>query len=142
MARNKHRIPFFTILTSRIYNDSDYSFSSTLARKINVFLLPYGIPFAAVFADPAVMTQIVVGLDDQIPQLQLLCVFRRNPGKSYLGSYDVPGNRAGGVAVAVVIDGSDQRAVDVPGILESAVYRDGKRLVADPARGYAGEADH
>ena len=56
-----------------------------------------------------------------------------NPGKSYLGSDDVPRNRAGRVAVSVMIDGGDQCAVDVPGILEGAVYRDGKRLVSDPA---------
>ena len=64
----------------------------------NVLLFPYGVPLAAILADPAVMPQVVGNLDDQIPQFQFLCVFRRNPGKSYLGPYDVPRN-AGGVAV-------------------------------------------
>ena len=87
----------------------------------NVLLLPYGIPLAAVFADPAVMPQIVGNLDNQIPQFQFLCVFRRNPGKSSLGSYDVSRNRAGGVAVSVVVDGGDQRFVNIPGIFESTI---------------------
>ena len=49
---------------------------------------------------------------DQIPQIQFLCVFRRNPGKSTLGSCDASGNRTGGVAVAVVTDGGDRRVAD------------------------------
>ena len=57
---------------------------------VDILCLPNRVIVSAVFTDPAVMPQIIGNLDDQIPQFKLLCVFRRNPGKSYLSAYDVP----------------------------------------------------
>ena len=80
-------------------------------------MFPYRIPLITVFTDSAIMPQVVGDLDNQIPQFKFLCIFRRNPGKSYLSAYDVPGDRSGRVAVSVVIDGGNQRVVDISGIL-------------------------
>ena len=89
-----------------------------MVTDVNVLLFPYRIPLITVFTDSAIMPQVVGDLDNQIPQFKFLCIFRRNPGKSYLSAYDVPGDRPGRVAVSVVIDGGNQRVVDISGILK------------------------
>ncbi len=69
-----------------------------------MYFRSHGAMPAAVLTDPLVMPQAAGRIDDRIPQVKLLCVFRRDPGKSCPGADHVPGDRSGRVALPVMID--------------------------------------
>ena len=61
---------------------------------ITIFPFPGHIPFF-MRTDSTIMPQIIRNLDDQIPEFQVLCIFRRNAGQPDLSAKDNAGNSAG-----------------------------------------------
>ena len=86
-----------------------------------------------IFTHPAVLPQVVRNFQENIRQLQVLCVLWGNAGKAELRPEDIPGNRAGGVAVPFMVYRRDNGFVEILFIFQGAVNRNGQRLFRYPA---------
>ena len=71
-------------------------------------------------------------LQDHVGQLQPIHVGRRDARKAQMRPEDIPTHSAGGVAVAIVIDGCSQGRVPILRILDGAIYGNRQSLLAYP----------
>lgn len=89
----------------------------------DIFAFPQVIS-RPVFADWAVVVKVLRKFKDHIFKLQLVGELLRDGFKAKGCAQNISSDRAGGVAVAIVIDGGNDALLEVIGILERTVDSD------------------
>ena len=100
---------------------------------VDVLAFPDLVLMAAKFGNLAVVAQVVGKLKNHVLELEILRELARNGRESQMRAHDVSRNCSGGVAVASVVYGRDQRRLEIIVVFESAIYRYRKRLLCYPA---------